>query len=163
MLMTKVHAGDAAIVHRQLSAGLLSRRSEARPNWLAHGACPWPPWPAPMRPSAPAPMMSPRSALHAAGFKSTANAGVQLRACPPCAPKQQRIVNCPAPGITAGCTRTRFVLSVALCCLLPSLKTSMRAAMRVVVDGTCANPLEGPPSRERAPCKPLVHRASTHR
>jgi len=39
------------------------------------------------------------------------------------------------------------VRSVALCCLLPPLNTSMRDAMLIVLDGICANPLEGPPSR----------------
>jgi len=60
---------------------------------------------------------------------------------------RQRIADCPAPGFAAFCTRIRSARSVALRCFLPSLKTSMRAAMLVVVDGTCANPLEGPPSR----------------
>ena len=42
------------------------------------------------------------------------------------------------------------MLSVAVCCLLPPLKTCMRAAMIVAVHGTCANPPEGPPSRASA-------------
>ena len=37
--------------------------------------------------------------------------------------------------------------SGALRCLLPSLKTPMRTAMLVIIDGFCANPLERPPSR----------------
>jgi len=63
-------------------------------------------------------MMSPRSALHTAGFKSTANAAVQLRSCPPWAPKQLKM--CGLPSSRYHCILHEDTLCALRRSLLPS-------------------------------------------
>jgi len=63
-------------------------------------------------------MMSPRSALHTAGFKSTANAAVQLRSCPPWAPEQLKM--CGLPSSRYHCILHEDTLCALRRSLLPS-------------------------------------------